>query len=188
LSRCPVLLAHDLSGFAFSSLLSFSLRVSRRRRCGNVEIRRFWVGPDFQARWKEWESPPFDFSTLSTARHFHSVARAVFSPPPATGLAPCTVPPRGDRRGWSPARPSARRYGAEFVGYVYDVKPGLVESVNCSAHHVADRDTHIELVLNPMGSSPTSRMIVEVTPRRRAIMASRGVDWSTRALRDHFLG
>jgi len=90
LSRCPVFIAPDLSGFAFSSLLSFSLRVSRRRRCGNVEIRRFWVWPDFQARWKEGESPNFDFSTLSTARHFHSVVRAVFSRPPATGLAPCT--------------------------------------------------------------------------------------------------
>src|SRR5215469_9861761 len=97
LSRCPVFIARDLSGFAFSSLLSFSLPVSRRRRCGNVEIRRFGCWPDFQARGKEWESPPFDFSTLSTARHFHSVARAVFSPLPATGLPPCSVRPRGDR-------------------------------------------------------------------------------------------
>src|SRR5262249_38318951 len=31
-SRCPVFVARDLSAFAFSSLLSFSLRVSRRRR------------------------------------------------------------------------------------------------------------------------------------------------------------
>src|SRR6516162_8140945 len=28
---------------------------------------------------------------------------------------------------------------------------GPVESVNCSAHHVADRDTHIALVLNLLG-------------------------------------
>src|SRR6516225_7544974 len=110
LSRCPVFIARDLSGFAFSSLLSFSLRVSGRRRCGSVEIRRFWVWPDFQARWKEGESPPFDFSTLSTARHFHSVARAVFSRPPATRPPPCTVRPREDRRRWSPAHPGARRW------------------------------------------------------------------------------
>ncbi len=80
------------------------------------------------------------------------------------------------------------KYGAEIVGYVYDVKPGPVESVNCSAHRVAVRDTHIELVLNPMDSSATRRVIVEVTPRWRAIMAGRRVDWSTPAWRDHFLG
>ena len=99
---CPVL------PFLRSSV--FPCAFSRRRRCGNVEIRRFGFGPDFQARWQEWESPPFDFSTLSTARHFHRVGHAVFSPPPATGLPPCTVPRRGDRRGWSPARPEARRW------------------------------------------------------------------------------
>jgi hypothetical protein len=80
------------------------------------------------------------------------------------------------------------RYGAEVVGYVHDVKPGGIESVNCHARDVPDRDTHIELVLNPMDSSGTRRVIVEVTPRWRAIMAARGVDWSTGALRDHFLG
>jgi len=74
------------------------------------------------------------------------------------------------------------------IGYVYDVKLGPVESVNCGARRVADRDTHIELVLNPMDSSAARRVIVEVTPRWRAIMAARGIDWSTRALRDHFLG
>jgi len=74
--------------------------------------------------------------------------------------------------------------GAEIVGYVYDVKPGPVESVYCSARHVADRDTHIELVLNPMDSPATRRLIVEVTPRWRAITAAQGVNWSTRALRD----
>src|SRR5438270_534249 len=26
----------------------------------------------FQALWGSWESPPFDFSTISTTRHFHS--------------------------------------------------------------------------------------------------------------------
>lgn len=80
------------------------------------------------------------------------------------------------------------RYGAEIVGYVHDVKPGGIESVNCHARDVGDRDTHIELVLNPTDSSATRRIIVEVTPRWRAIMAARGVDWSTRVLREHFLG
>jgi len=47
------------------------------------------------------------------------------------------------------------RYGTEIAGYVYDVKPGPVESVDCGARRVADRDTHIELVLSPMDSSAT---------------------------------
>jgi hypothetical protein len=34
--------------------------------------------------------------------------------------------------------------GAEIVGYAYDVEPGPVESVNCSARRVADRETHIK--------------------------------------------
>jgi hypothetical protein len=80
------------------------------------------------------------------------------------------------------------KYGAEIVGYVHDVKPGGIESVNCHAGDVRDWDTHIELVLNPMDTSARRPVIVEVTPRWRAIMASRGADWSTRALRDYFLG
>jgi hypothetical protein len=53
------------------------------------------------------------------------------------------------------------RYEVEIVGYVCDVKPGPVESVNCGARRVADRDTHIELVLDPMDSSAARRVIVE---------------------------
>jgi len=79
-------------------------------------------------------------------------------------------------------------YGAELTGYVHDVKVGGVETVNCHARDPQYRDTHIELVLDPMNSGATRRVIVEVTPRWRAIMAGKGVDWSTRALRDKLLG
>ena len=78
--------------------------------------------------------------------------------------------------------------GAEIVGYVFDVKRGGIESTNCRARDDADRDTHIELVLDPMHSACSARMIVEVTPRSRYVMRERGTDWSTRALRDQFLG
>ena len=78
--------------------------------------------------------------------------------------------------------------GAEIVGYVSEVKRGGIESTNCRARDDADRDTHIELVLDPMHSESSARMIVEVTPRWRYIMRERGADWSTRALRDQFLG
>ena len=47
-------------------------RYDRRRRCGNVGIRRFL--PDFQAQREGWETRRLSFSTLSSARHFHSDA------------------------------------------------------------------------------------------------------------------
>lgn len=78
--------------------------------------------------------------------------------------------------------------GAEIVGYVWDVKRGGIETTNCRARDDLDRDTHIELVLDPMHSGSSARMIVEVTPRWRFLMRERGRDWSTRTLRDQFLG
>jgi len=78
--------------------------------------------------------------------------------------------------------------GAKIVGYVSEVKRGGIEVANCRARDDADRDTHIELVLDPMHSDSSARMIVEVTPRWRYIMRERGTDWSTRGLRDQFLG
>jgi hypothetical protein len=78
--------------------------------------------------------------------------------------------------------------GAEITGYVWDVKRGGVEGTNCHARDDAHRDTHIELVLDPMHSDSSARMIVEVTPRWRYIMRERDTDWSTRGLRDRFLG
>jgi hypothetical protein len=59
---------------------------------------------------------------------------------------------------------------------------------NCHATDPPDRDTHIELVLDPMNSSEIRRFIVEVTPRGRALADQRGDDWSTRALRDNLQG
>ena len=92
------------------------------------------------------------------------------------------VRPGDDRGRWKVHR------GASIVGYVHDVKPGGIETVNCKAHDLPDRDTHIELVLDPMSADGPGRVIVEVTPRWRAMMAARGVDWSTKALRRDYLG
>jgi cytochrome c peroxidase len=64
---CPVLvflLLHNFDGHR------------RRRRCGNVGIRR--LVPEFQARREGRETRFFEFSALSSARHFHSVARAPY--------------------------------------------------------------------------------------------------------------
>lgn len=82
----------------------------------------------------------------------------------------------------------ARRAG-RIIGYVRGVRPGGIETVNCHAKAVADRDTHIEIVLSAKNAYDERRMIVvEVTPRSRARAAARGEDWSTAALRRQFLG
>src|SRR6516164_11564453 len=73
-SRCPLFIASDLSGFVLSSP-PLDLNLSRRRRrCGNVEIRRFCFWPDFQARREVWETrlgfwsfPGFPRRIISTA-------------------------------------------------------------------------------------------------------------------------
>jgi hypothetical protein len=90
--------------------------------------------------------------------------------------------PRNDISRWKV------KEGAEIIGYVSDVKRGGVESTNCHARDDADRDTHIELVLDPMHSGRSLPMIVEVTPRWRYLMSQPGIDWTTQGLRDRFLG
>ena len=81
-----------------------------------------------------------------------------------------------------------QRKAARLVGYVANVKVGGVESTNCHAKDPASRDTHIELTLQPNNPDESLHVIVEVTPRWRALMARRGTDWSTQALRRQLLG
>jgi hypothetical protein len=90
--------------------------------------------------------------------------------------------PGDDRGRWNDHR------AAEITGYVWDVKVGGLKTVNCHAADPSGRDTHIELVFDPMNGSENRRVIVEVTPRSRALAEQRGEDWSTPALRDHFHG
>jgi len=87
-----------------------------------------------------------------------------------------------DTHRWDPNK------AAEVIGYVFDVKPGGIESCNCEAKDKLYRDTHIELVLDPNGTAENKRVIVEVTPRIRAIMKEKGIDWTTQGLRKAFLG
>ncbi|MBW7932191.1 MAG: hypothetical protein H3C62_00995 [Gemmatimonadaceae bacterium] len=91
--------------------------------------------------------------------------------------------PGNDARRWTSAR------GARVIGYVRGVRPGGVESVNCHARSVAERDTHIELTVRATDAFDERRMVVvEVTPRTRAQAARRGEDWSTAGLRRDLLG
>jgi len=77
---------------------------------------------------------------------------------------------------------------ASITGFVVAVKPGGPESVNCAATDPAHTDTHIELALSADDSQGIHHMIVEVTPRGRAIMAAKGKDWSTANLRRTLVG
>jgi hypothetical protein len=64
----------------------------------------------------------------------------------------------------------------QVSGYVYDVKPGGVESCNCGTKDQSFIDTDV-----------ANRMIVEITPRMREIMEKQGIDWSTATLKEKIL-
>ncbi len=87
-----------------------------------------------------------------------------------------------DRNRWSVQR------AAKIIAYVADVKPGGIETANCKSKNQDDRDTHIELSLQPMSYEKNQRVIVEITPRMRRIMAAKGVNWSTSSIRNNFVG
>ena len=74
------------------------------------------------------------------------------------------------------------------TGYVYRVKTGGVESCNCRSKDPAYMDTHIELVVSRNQTGPAQRVIAEVTPRLRLMMADKGEDWSTATLRKALVG
>jgi hypothetical protein len=86
--------------------------------------------------------------------------------------------PGDDRDRWS------RHMGASVEGYVAEVYVGGVETANCHARDARHRDAHIVIAASPDASAEPQTMIVEVTPRWRAMMARRGVDWSTRTLQN----
>lgn len=74
---------------------------------------------------------------------------------------------------------------ATITGYVVKVnKKGSSETCNCHATSPLFTDTHIELVLDPDHAGKQERVIVEVTPRMRAIMADKGEDWSGQELQN----
>ncbi len=75
-----------------------------------------------------------------------------------------------------------------LTGYVYDVKMGGVETCNCKATDQDHRDTHIELTPDANHTTPEYRLIVEVTPRVRTLLAMKGEDWSTSELKERLIG
>lgn len=110
-----------------------------------------------------------------------------FTAPTASQMNPeitldAIVAPGNDLNRWSESQ------GATVTGYVIDVKPGGPETVNCHATDPPHTDTHIELALNPGDFEGIKHVIVEVTPRGRAIMAAKGKNWSTVNLRRTMMG
>ena len=88
--------------------------------------------------------------------------------------------PGDDRTRWTSS------FAAEVTGYVLDVKPGGGETCNCGKKDPVHTDTHIEVVLKATNGASNQAVVVEVTPRIRAIMAASGADWSTQTLRKQF--
>ncbi len=55
--------------------------------------------------------------------------------------------------------------GATITGYVFNVKAGSTEGVNCGATTVAFKDSHIEITLDETDTDATRRFVVETTPK-----------------------
>lgn len=91
------------------------------------------------------------------------------------------------RPGRDEARWDSRKAG-RIAGFVAKVTPGGIrfgESCNCSAKKEIDGDTHIDLVVSNARADlndPSKKIIVEVTPRIRELMAAQGIDWKTGTL------
>jgi hypothetical protein len=96
---------------------------------------------------------------------------------PASTLA-AVLAPGDDRERWS------QDSGGTVEGYVAEVYEGGVETANCRARDARHRDTHIAIAASPGAAAEPQTMIAEVTPRWRALMARRGIDWSTETLRN----
>jgi hypothetical protein len=73
--------------------------------------------------------------------------------------------------------------GVVLRGYVLRVTMAGAETCNCNSKTPDFRDTHIIITPNETQTGVTNQVVIEVTPRMRAIMATKGVDWSQAALR-----
>ncbi len=74
--------------------------------------------------------------------------------------------------------------GVRVTVYVVLVKPGGQESCECKNPKPDDLDAHIVGVADPKDAkTPSRHLIFEVTPRVRAAMKAKGVDWSTATLK-----
>jgi hypothetical protein len=73
--------------------------------------------------------------------------------------------------------------GVILRGYVLRVTMGGAETCNCNSKTPEYRDTHIIITPNASQTGITNQVVIEITPRMRAIMATKSVDWSQAALK-----
>jgi hypothetical protein len=73
--------------------------------------------------------------------------------------------------------------GVVLRGYVLRVTMGGAETCNCNSKTPEFRDTHIIITPDATQTGITNQVVIEITPRMRAIMATKSVDWSQAALK-----
>ena len=73
--------------------------------------------------------------------------------------------------------------GATLRGYVLRVKMSEAETCNCNSKTPDFRDTHLIITPDAEQTGVLNQIVVEITPRLRAQMQARGVDWSQDALK-----
>jgi hypothetical protein len=73
--------------------------------------------------------------------------------------------------------------GVILRGYVLRVTMGGAETCNCNSKTPKFRDTHIIITPDNTQTGVLNQVVIEITPRMRAIMATKGVDWSHEALK-----
>lgn len=89
--------------------------------------------------------------------------------------------PGDDRLRWQDGQ------GVEIVAYVIAVRDGGPASSNCHSPRSSDHDTVLELVSGPEAIDRAHRVSAVITPQWRKMVAADRVDWSTAALRAHYL-
>ncbi|MDZ7880644.1 MAG: hypothetical protein U5L45_23415 [Saprospiraceae bacterium] len=73
--------------------------------------------------------------------------------------------------------------GAILTGYVLRVSMSAAETCNCNSKTPEFRDTHIVITPDATQTGVLNQVVIEITPRMRAVMKARGIDWSQEALR-----
>jgi hypothetical protein len=89
--------------------------------------------------------------------------------------------PGDDRLRWQDGQ------GVEITAYVIDVRDGGAASSNCHSAKRSEHDTILELVPTQDAMDRSHRVYAVVTPQWRQAVAADRVDWSTGALRAHYL-
>lgn len=89
--------------------------------------------------------------------------------------------PGDDRLRWQNGQ------GVEVTAYVIAVRDGGPASSNCHSTKAADHDTVLELSPTQDDTDAAHRVHAIVTPQWRRAVAADRVDWSTGAIRAHYL-